>query len=117
MEQQEISWNQGDIEGFMSVYWKSDSLLFVGSNGPSYGWQTTLDNYRKNYQNKALMGKLDFTKISFENFSDSSAMLSGKWELQRESGDIGGYFSLIWKRIDQQWKIVYDHTSLVKAKQ
>ncbi len=35
MEDQEQAWNNADIEGFMKAYERSDSLLFIGSSGPS----------------------------------------------------------------------------------
>jgi hypothetical protein len=44
---QTASWNRGDIEGFMQTYWKSDSLLFIGKSGVRFGWQETLNNYKK----------------------------------------------------------------------
>ena len=44
MNIQEQNWNMGNIPGFMSSYWKSDSLLFIGSKGPTYGWSKTLAN-------------------------------------------------------------------------
>ncbi|MGB0177016.1 MAG: DUF4440 domain-containing protein, partial [Owenweeksia sp.] len=58
MKEQEQSWNQHDLEGFMDPYWHSDSLIFIGSRGLTYGWQTTLNNYRKSYGNAELMGTL-----------------------------------------------------------
>ena len=30
MMKQQQSWNEGNIEKFMSSYWKSDSLMFIG---------------------------------------------------------------------------------------
>ncbi|HLC82952.1 MAG TPA: DUF4440 domain-containing protein, partial [Bacteroidia bacterium] len=56
MQDQEAAWNKGDLEAFMIPYWKSDSLKFVGKSGITYGWQNTLDNYKKNYPDKATMG-------------------------------------------------------------
>ena len=60
MKMQEKAWSDGDIEAFMQGYWQSDSLMFIGKNGIKYGWQTTFDNYKKSYPNKAAMGKLEF---------------------------------------------------------
>ncbi|MBU0695740.1 MAG: DUF4440 domain-containing protein, partial [Bacteroidetes bacterium] len=37
LETQRQDWNRGDIPAFMRGYWKSDSLMFVGKNGPTYG--------------------------------------------------------------------------------
>ena len=36
---QQEAWNKGNLETFMSGYWKNDALLFVGSSGSTYGWQ------------------------------------------------------------------------------
>ncbi len=60
MQNQTIAWNRGDIAEFMKGYWNSDSLLFVGKNGPVYGYNTTLQNYRKNYPDTLVMVKLHF---------------------------------------------------------
>jgi ketosteroid isomerase-like protein len=114
MNEQSNSWNQGDIEGFMKHYWNSDSLMFIGGNGPQYGWQNTLERYRKAYPDKATMGELQFEMLRFESFPKDAALISGKWYLKRDKGDVGGYYSLLWKKIDDRWKIIYDHTSSVK---
>jgi len=109
--QQEAHWNTGNIEDFMQGYWQSDSLVFIGSEGLTYGWQTTLDNYRKRYPNRDAMGQLTFTVLKLEALGEGYALLLGKWYLQRKVGDIGGHFSLIWKKIDGKWYIITDHTS------
>src|ERR1044072_3173149 len=79
MKKQEAAWNNGDIEGFMKYYWKSDSLKFIGKSGITYGWQKTLDNYKKNYPDKATMGKLTFAIKSSEQLSESSVYIIGSW--------------------------------------
>lgn len=111
MDQQEKSWNSGDIPGFMSAYWKSDSLVFIGKSGPTYGWQKTLDNYLKAYPNKAAMGQLDFGLIKLEHTSEETAFMLGTWMLKREKDTLQGHFSLLWRKIEGQWKIVADHSS------
>ena len=59
LHSQQKAWNEGNIDGFMSSYWNNDSLKFIGSKGITYGWQKTLDNYKKSYPNKEAMGKLN----------------------------------------------------------
>ncbi len=110
MEIQEKSWNNFDIPGFMNFYWNNDSLKFIGSKGITYGWKKTLDNYIKGYPTKETMGKLDFTIIEATQLSKTSIYVIGKWELTREN-PVGGYFTLLWKKIDGKWVIVADHTS------
>lgn len=111
MAAQEEAWNRGDLEGFMAAYWKSDSLQFIGSRGLSYGWNTTLSNYKKSYPNQAAMGRLKFTIVSVEVLSRKSAWVIGRWELKRAVGDLSGYYTLLWKKIGGVWVIVADHSS------
>ena len=110
---QQVAWNNGSIESFMMPYWHSDSLKFISKKGITYGWQNTLDNYKKSYPDTTAMGQLAFEIKSIDVFSKSSAFVIGKWFLKREKskGDLGGYFSLIFKKIKNKWVIVVDHTS------
>jgi ketosteroid isomerase-like protein len=111
MTDQQTAWSNGDIEGFMQGYWKSDSLMFIGKRGPVYGWQTTLDNYKKTYPDKAAMGKLTFRIDKVELLGKQDAFVMGAWSLAREKDKPGGYFTLWFRKIKGEWKIVCDHTS------
>lgn len=111
MHEQQLAWNKGDLDGFMLSYWNNDSLKFIGKNGITYGWKSTLANYKKSYPDKATMGELTFTIISVEELSKTSCYVIGEWDLKREKGDVGGYYTLLWKKIDGKWVIVIDHTS------
>lgn len=111
MHQQQIDWNQQNIEGFMQAYWQSDSLMFIGSNGITKGWEKTLHNYQRNYDSPEKMGNLKFTLLKTEITSRNTALVVGKWNLQRMNDSPEGWFTLHWKKINNQWKIVIDHTS------
>lgn len=111
MLQQEADWNKGDIEAYMQGYWQADSLLFLGGKGPVYGWEKTLKNYQKTYATKVKMGELKFENIKIELINDSAAFVVGKWNLKREEKSLGGWYSLLWEKIGQEWKIVIDHSS------
>lgn len=108
---QENAWNAGDVEEFMKGYWQSDSLTFIGSSGITYGWENTRNNYKKRYPDKTAMGKLSFKILRLEKLDKKTAFLIGTFHLKREIGDLGGYFTLVWKKIDGKWVIVSDHTS------
>jgi hypothetical protein len=111
MMQQEVCWSAGDLECFMEPYWRSDSLKFIGSKGLTYGWQQTLDNYKKSYPSAEAMGKLTFTNLYIEQLSKDYVSVIGKWHLERVKGNLEGHYSLIWKRMGGQWKIISDHSS------
>lgn len=108
---QQTAWNNGDVDDFMHGYWKSDSLTFVGKGAPVYGWQTTLDNYKKRYPGKAAMGQLTFKVVKLQLLDKENAFILGKWYLNREKDTLGGYFTLWFRKINGDWKIVVDHTS------
>lgn len=108
---QTTAWNEGNIERFMNGYWRSDSLMFIGKNGPTYGWNKTLANYKKNYPDTTSMGKLQFDLITVNRLSDLYYSVVGKWRLKRSIGDVGGVFTLLFKRIKKQWVIIQDHSS------
>lgn len=110
MKTQQTAWNNGDIEKFMQGYWKSDSLLFIGSRGPTYGWQTTLDNYKKSYPTKEKMGILEFSDIQVKPLGKKFAYVFGKWKLQRVEDAPGGIYTLIFQKFNDGWKIISDHT-------
>lgn len=104
-------WNQGDIEGFMKTYWQNDSLLFIGKSGVTYGWENTLKNYKKSYPDTAAMGKLKFTIVDTKKLSAAYYHVIGKWYLQRAAGNLEGYFTLLFRKINGKWLIIADHSS------
>lgn len=112
LERQTQAWNNGDVTTFMKGYWESDSLMYIGKSGVTYGYQKTLESYKKNYPDKSAMGTLKFTIIKVEFQSPTVCFLVGKWALTRpEKGDIGGHYTLLWRKINKQWVIVADHSS------
>jgi hypothetical protein len=108
MTDQQEAWNSGDIPAFMNGYWKSDSLLFIGSRGVTTGYASTLSNYLESYPNKDAMGSLTFKNRTWTPISDNSALVIGSWRLSEE---VHGMYSLIWKEIEGTWVIVADHSS------
>ncbi len=111
LENQRQAWNRGDMNDYMAGYWKSDSLLFVGKSGPTYGWQKTLDNYKKGYPDKTAMGFLTFGIKKVEFLAKDKAFVLGSWNLKRDKDEPKGYFTLLLSKIDGAWKVVVDHSS------
>ena len=111
LHKQEASWNDGDVDGFMQGYWNNDSLMFVSGEKVFYGWQKMTDNYKKTYNTKQLMGNLTFKVHKVEVLSGDAVLVIGNWSIHREMTDFGGKFSLLWRKINGEWKIVIDHTS------
>ena len=105
------AWNEGNLEKFMETYWNSEKLSFVGSRGPSFGWQQTLDNYKKGYPDKAAMGELKFTILSISKIDKKTVFVIGKFELTREIGNLSGHYTLVIQKFGKEWLIISDHSS------
>ena len=109
LNQQVAAWNEANIDDFMKGYWKSDSILFIGSKITS-GWDSTLTRYKKSYPDKAAMGKLRFEILRMDRISSDSYLITGKYFLTREKDNPNGIFTLLFKKKNSNWVIVYDHT-------
>jgi len=111
LKEQTQAWNRGDIDAFMNGYWENDSLMFIGKSGVTYGWANTLNNYKKGYPDTAAMGKLTFTLIQVKKLSGKYYHVTGKWFLKRSVGDVGGHYTLLFRKIRGRWVIISDHSS------
>lgn len=111
MNEQLTAWNKGDINRFMETYWKDDSLKFIGKSGITYGWNNTLENYKKGYPDTAAMGKLDFNILEVKRLSGEYYFVIGKWHLTRSIGNVGGHYTLLFRKVKGKWVIIADHSS------
>ena len=111
LAKQNAAWNRGDIDAFMVGYWESDSLVFIGKSGVTYGYKNTLANYKKNYPDTTAMGKLTFTLIQVKRLSPEYFHVTGKYYLTRSIGDASGHFTLMFRKIKGKWVIISDHSS------
>ncbi|CAM1341270.1 YybH family protein [Tenacibaculum aestuarii] len=108
MKAQEEAWSKHDLEGFMQGYWKSDSLKFYGRKGVTFGWQKTLDNYKKGYPTKEHSGTLTFKINDISKITEGAYSVMGEYHLKRPVGDADGVFMIIFKKIQGEWKIIAD---------
>ena len=112
LQQQQAAWNRHDLDGFMSGYWNSPQLTFF-STAKTSGWQATLDRYRRTYQGEGKeMGRLAFSELQIEELGPSAAFVRGNWILTLSDGKTPhGFFTLVFRKFPEGWKIVHDHTS------
>ena len=109
---QAAEWNKGNVAAYMKGgYWENDSLLFIGSKGPVYGYEPTLKNYLRSYPDAAHTGHLTLTLLNSKRLSAKYYFVVGKWQLERSAGNVGGYFTLLFKKVKRHWVIIADHSS------
>jgi len=111
LDRQTEAWNRGDLSGFMNGYWESDSLMYIGKSGVTYGYASTLQRYQQNYGDTSRMGRLTFRILHVKRLSPRYFLVVGQWSLRRSAGDVGGHYTLLFRRMAGQWVIVSDHSS------
>lgn len=112
LDEQVAAWNRGDIEAFMDGYWQSPELIFTSGGRVQRGWRTTLERYRATYgTSRESMGTLSFYDLEVHALADDAAWALGRWAL-RGREDVSGVFTLVFRRLDGDWRIVHDHTSV-----
>jgi ketosteroid isomerase-like protein len=111
LDNQTKAWNNGDLDAFMVGYLNSDSLVFIGKSGPTYGYKNTLANYKKGYPDKSHMGNLHFDIVSIKPLNEDHYFVIGKWHLTRTVGNLNGIFTLVLRKTKEGWKIISDHSS------
>jgi beta-aspartyl-peptidase (threonine type) len=113
LRQQQADWNKGDLDAFLTGYWKSPRVVFQSGGNRYDGWEAMRDRYRKRYKSEGkAMGEVDFSAIDIEMLGPEAALVRGAWRLSLPDGSKpGGLFTLIFRKFPDGWKIVHDHTS------
>jgi ketosteroid isomerase-like protein len=57
------------------------------------------------------MGTLMFSDLEIKLVGKDAAVALGRWQLTRASDTPHGRFTLIFRRTQQGWRIIHDHTS------
>ncbi len=110
MADQQKNWNLGDIDGYMSYYWGSDSLIFISKGKATRGWQNIRDNYEKKYPDAVSMGTLEYSDLYFYKLDKKRVFCTGAWKINRKEEVLSGTFTLIWVKVKSRWVITMDHT-------
>ena len=111
LDAQVRAWNAGDLRGFMEGYARSDRTRFQSGGDVSLGWQTVFDRYQKRYGDRANMGVLKFNEVAVNVLAPDTALVYGRWRLERAQDAPSGLFTLLFRHAPAGWRIVHDHTS------
>lgn len=115
VDAQRDAWNRGDLGAFMALgYRRSPDLTFYSGGQVATGYDEMLAHYRASYEAPGKeLGKLAFTNVGVNVLSEDAAVATGRWDLDYdEKKDVGGLFTLVFRRLDEGWRIVHDHTSV-----
>jgi ketosteroid isomerase-like protein len=108
-------WNAHDIDGLMSVYWHSPSLLAVIDTEQFEGWESLYRSYKTQYRNLTDMGTVNPTRVEVKLLEPDLAFGVVSWTIQypenAQASEIVGTSTMNIQKFDSTWKIVALHTS------
>jgi ketosteroid isomerase-like protein len=110
MKEQVDSWNSGELAGFMKYYWRSGEMTFHGGKRRLQGWETLNSMYIETYSGEQ-RGILEFSGLEINVVTPELAYVLGDWKVELPDTVKQGKFTLIWKKMDEGWRIVHDHSS------
>jgi len=108
---QQAAWNRGDIDGFMDGYERAETTTFVSGDELTRGWQTVLDRYKQRYKSREDMGTLIFSDLAIKPVASGFALADGRWRLARANDAPHGRFTLLFRQVNNDWRIVHDTTT------
>lgn len=113
LDAQAEAWNRGDQKAFLTTYWNSPQVSFLGKT-LSRGYDGLRDRYAKSYPTKESMGSLRFELLEARKLDAEYGLVLGRFYLTRSAaggGNATGHFTLVMKRVGNRWLIIHDHTS------
>ena len=112
LDRQVADWNRGDLEAFLTGYWKTPRVVFQSGGDRHDGWDAMANRYRKRYKAEGkAMGHLAFSKLVDRLGPDAAFVRGGRRLVMPDGSTPGGLFTLIFRKFPEGWKIVHDHTS------
>ena len=104
------AWNRADLKGHLAIY--VDDATFMTQNGPRPGVAQTEQAFLKAFwRDGRPRQQLRFEHAVVRALGADAALMTGRFILSGGGEpEQSGWFSLVWRRTPQGWKVVHDHT-------
>jgi ketosteroid isomerase-like protein len=111
-------WNARDIDGLMSVYWHSPSLLAVIDTEQFDGWENLYRSYQSQSRNPTSMGIVNPTRVQVQLLKPDLAFGIVSWTMRypenAQASEVVGTTTVDLQKFGPEWKIVAVHTSFTE---
>lgn len=104
------AWNAADLKGHLALY--VDSVTFMTASGPRPGVAPVEEAFSRTYwRDGRPLQALRFEQVAVRPLGRDAALQTGRFILSGGGQpEQSGWFSLIWVRTPQGWRVVHDHT-------
>jgi ketosteroid isomerase-like protein len=109
-------WNAHDIDGYLSVYWRSPQLLVMLQEQQFQGWQSLYDTYKTGYPDPDAMGAVEPSRIQIKLVKPDVASAVTWWTVTYRQSKVRvvGNSTMNLQKFADGWKIVLLHSSYLE---
>jgi uncharacterized protein (TIGR02246 family) len=109
-------WNAHDIDGFMSIFWKSTQLLVVVQAEQFQGWETLYDTYKRGYPDPNAMGTIEPSRVQIKLVKPDFAIAVNWWTVSYSNSKVRvvGNTTMDLQKLQDGWKIVMAHSTVAE---
>ncbi len=101
-----------DVETLISMFWSGDQVMRFGATENVYG-PSDLAAFRRSRPTQNLARTIQ--RLHIVSFDRDFASITLEFERATEAGPIRGRQSQVWVRLQEGWRIVQAHVSLLPA--
>jgi uncharacterized protein (TIGR02246 family) len=105
------AWNKGDLKGHLAIY--TDDMTFMTRNGPRPGVAPLEKSFAEKYfKDGKPKQTLRFDNRTLRRLGPDAALETGRFTLTGGGEpDQSGWFTLVWVRTAEGWRVIHDHSS------
>ena len=106
------AFNRGDLDGHLAIYLEQATMMTA--NGPRPGRDRIKAGFSTKYfgPDGKPYQQLGFDSLAVHPLGNDHAYVTARWSLRCGGRpDLGGWFTLIWERRPEGWRVIHDHTS------
>ena len=105
------AWNRGDLDSYLASYYDSDQIIWISGGSLRRGKAAIVTAYKTRFSNPHQIGKLTLAELEVDILSTSDAFAFGRWMLDVENKSTEGFFTVLLRKIEDDWLFVSDHSS------
>ena len=107
-------WNQHDIDGFMTFFWRSDELVSVIDREVFRGWNALYRSYEKGYSDRNAMGFISLSRVEVKLLRPDLAAAITWWTLEYtpHHTEVIGTCTMNLQKFPEGWQIIFNHSGL-----
>ena len=105
-------WNAGDLQGFLSLYARDSSTMYMSGKRFEHGFAWIEQHYASAFAPGSPRDSLRLEEFSARPLGTTYALVTARYVLYRNGvTSASGPFSVVLQEQTNGWKIILDHTS------